>query len=407
MTKFVTVAATLTCAAGLVACSDQSQEPTALSLARPSVQTSAVKFWDVGASVGWNAIERNLLIKRRFADQNAAFRQFAYLSLAQYSAVIAAEGGRHGATRPSEQAAVAGASAAVLTYFYPDEQAFLDGQVSAQQEGAHWPGESQADFAAGEAVGRAVGAQVVAAAATDRFNDPWTGSIPVCAGCWHPNTPGLPPIHPQQGQMRPFFLASGDQFRPAPPPAFGSPEFLAALAEIRHFSDTRTHEQDSIAKFWAFPAGTFLVAGFWNSVASELIVQFHQDERKAAHTLALMNMATLDALTASHEAKYHYWLIRPTQADPLITLSIGLPNHPSYPSNHAAVSTTTALMLGSIFPSEAGRLAAMADEAGLSRLYGGIHYRFDKTAGEGIARNVAALALQLDVNGHRAFALQP
>jgi len=407
MTKFVTVAATLTCAAALVACSDQSQDPTALSLARPSVQTSAVKFWDVGASVGWNAIERNLLIKRRFGDQNAAFRQFAYLSLAQYNAVIAAEGGRAGATRLSEQAAVAGASAAVLTYFYPDEQAFLDGQVSAQQEGAHWPGESQTDFAAGEAVGRAVGAQVVAAAATDRFNDPWTGSIPVCAGCWHPNTPGLPPIHPQQGQMRPFFLASGDQFRPAPPPAFGSPEFLAALAEIRHFSDTRTHEQDSIAKFWAFPAGTSLVAGFWNSVASELIVRFHQDERKAAHTLALMSMAALDALTASHEAKYHYWLIRPTQADPLITLSIGLPNHPSYPSNHAAVSTTTALILGGIFPSEARRLAAMADEAGVSRLYGGIHYRFDKTAGEEIARNVAALALQLDVNGHRAFALKP
>jgi PAP2 superfamily protein len=256
-------------------------------------------------------------------------------------------------------------------------------------------------------VGRAVGANVVASAGTDRFNAPWTGTIPVCPGCWHPNTPGLPPIHPQQGQMRPFFMTSGDQFRPAPPPAFGSSEYLAALAEIRHFSDTRTREQDSIAKFWAFPAGTFLVAGFWNSVASDLIVQFHQDERKAAHTLALMNMAALDALTASHEAKYYYWLIRPTQADPLITLSIGLPNHPSYPSNHAAVSTTNARILGSIFPSEAGRLAAMADEAGLSRLYGGIHYRFDKTAGEEIARNVAALALQLDVNGHEAFALKP
>jgi PAP2 superfamily protein len=407
MRKFGTVAATLTCVAALVACADPSQDPTALSLAGPSLQASAVKFWEAGASVGWNAIERNLLIRRKFADQNAAFRQFAYLSLAQYNAVISAEVGRNGATHPSEQAAVAGASAAVLTYFYPDEQAFLDGQVSAQRDGAHWPGESQTDFAAGEAVGRAVGANVVASAGTDRFNAPWTGTIPVCPGCWHPNTPGLPPIHPQQGQMRPFFMTSGDQFRPAPPPAFGSSEYLAALAEIRHFSDTRTREQDSIAKFWAFPAGTFLVAGFWNSVASDLIVQFHQDERKAAHTLALMNMAALDALTASHEAKYYYWLIRPTQADPLITLSIGLPNHPSYPSNHAAVSTTNARILGSIFPSEAGRLAAMADEAGLSRLYGGIHYRFDKTAGEEIARNVAALALQLDVNGHEAFALKP
>ena len=407
MRKFVAAAATLTCAAALIACGDQPKDPTALSVAGPSLWTSAVKFWEAGASVSWNAIERNLLIRRKFADQNAAFRQFAYLSLAQYNAVIAAENGQNGATHPSEQAAVAGASAAVLAFFFPDEQAFLDGQVSAQRNGAHWPGETHTDFAAGEAVGRAVGAEVVASASADRFNDPWTGTIPLCPGCWHPNIPGLPPIHPQQGQMRPFFLRSGDLFRPAPPPAFGSPDFLAALAEIRHFSDTRTHEQDSIAKFWAFPAGTFLVAGFWNTFASDLIVQFHQDEGKAAHTLALMNMAMLDALTASHEAKYYYWLIRPTQADPLITLSIGLPNHPSYTSNHAAVSTTTALILGSIFPSEAGRLAAMADEAGLSRLYGGIHYRFDKTAGEEIARNVAALALQLDVNGHEAFALKP
>src|SRR5229473_2247200 len=96
-----------------------------------------------------------------------------------------------------------------------------------------------------------------------------------------------------------------------------------------------------------------------------------------------------------------------SQADPLITLSIGLPNHPSYPSNHAAVSTTVALVLGSIFPSESERLEGMAEEAGTSRIYGGIHYRFDKTAGEEIARNVAALALQLDVNGHEAFALKP
>ena len=406
MTTVRRVAAILACGVLLVGCENHPNDPAGLSRSDPSLRASALKFWEVGASVHWNAIERDLLIKHK-PSQNAALRQFAYLSLAQYNAVIAAEDGQVGGTHPSEQAAVAGASAAVLTYFYPDEQTFLDGQVNAQRDGEHWPGEANTDFAAGVAIGRAVGARVIASAATDRFTAAWTGTIPVCPGCWRPNSPGLPPVHPQQGQMRPFFMTSGDQFRPAPPPAFGSPEFLAALAEIRRFSDTRTREQDSIAKYWAFPAGTFLVAGFWNSFASDLIVQFHQDERKAAHTLALMNMAALDALTASHEAKYYYWLIRPSQADPLITLSIGLPNHPSYPSNHAAVSTTNALILASIFPSETGRLTAMAEEAGLSRLYGGIHYRFDKTAGEAIARNVAALALQLDVRDHEAFALKP
>ena len=108
----------------------------------------------------WNEIERDLLIGHRFSDKNAGLRQFAYLSLAQYNAVIAAQDGQDGGTHPSEQAAVAGASAAVLAYFFPYAQAFLDGQVSAQRDGAHWPGEAHTDFAAGEAVGRAVGAQV-------------------------------------------------------------------------------------------------------------------------------------------------------------------------------------------------------------------------------------------------------
>jgi len=374
---------------------------------RPArLSADAVTFREAGATIRWNEIERNLLIKHQ-PSQNAALRQFAYLSVAQYNAVIAAENGKDQSTHPRGLAAVAGASAAVLTYFYPDEQATLDAQVNAHEADPRRPGERHTDFASGEAVGRAVGAEVIASARTDRFDAVWTGTIPVCPGCWHSNSPTLPPLLPLMGQMRPFFMTTGNQFRPAPPPAFGSPAFLAALAEIRHFSDTRTHEQDSIAKYWAFGTGTSLVAGFWNGFASDLIVQFHQNERKAAHTLALMNMAALDALIASHDAKYAYWLIRPTQADPLIALSIGLPNHPSYPSNHAAVSTTNALILGRIFPSESAQLAAMADQAGESRLYGGIHYRFDKTAGEGIAEQVARLALQLDVNGRAPFALKP
>jgi hypothetical protein len=57
------------------------------------------------------------------------------------------------------------------------------------------------------------------------------------------------------------------------------------------------------------------------------------------------------------------------------------------------MSGTFAYVLGALFPADAKRLAAMADEAGESRLYAGIHYRFDKDAGLAIARHVAALAL--------------
>jgi membrane-associated phospholipid phosphatase len=105
-------------------------------------------------------------------------------------------------------------------------------------------------------------------------------------------------------------------------------------------------------------------------------------------------MATMDANIACHDAKYTYWLIRPYRADPAIITAIARPPHPSYPSDHACASGTSAYVLGGLFPADAERLAALADQAGESRLYAGIHYRFDKDAGLHIARQVAALALQ-------------
>lgn len=362
----------------------------------------ATKFWDAGASIGWNKIARDyvsgLTVK---PNQQANLRAFSYLSLAQYDAVLAAEDAKARGLRPSPQAAVAGASAVVLSYVFPAGAAGFESAVRAQAEGPRWPGEAKDDFAVGERIGRAIGAAVVASAMADRFNAVWTGSVPAGPGLWV----GTAPLLPLLGQMRPFFMTSGDQFRPPPPPAFGSQEFTTALAEVRRLSDTRTAEQLAIAQYWAGTTGS-LVAGFWNAQASDLVLRYRLDERRAAHALALSNMAAMDANIACHDAKYTYWLIRPWQADAAITTPIGRPNHPSYPSNHACVSGAMAYTLGATFPEERNRLAAMADQAGESRLYAGIHYRFDKDAGLRIARQVADLALTLDVMGRKPFAVQ-
>lgn len=105
--------------------------------------------------------------------------------------------------------------------------------------------------------------------------------------------------------MRTFFLTTAYQFRPGPPPAFGSPEYLAALAEVRFYSDNRTHEEDSIAKFWASPNGfTNAAASYSNQIATTEITKFHLDEVRATHVLAIMNIASMDAFIASHDAKY-------------------------------------------------------------------------------------------------------
>jgi membrane-associated phospholipid phosphatase len=334
--------------------------------------------------------------------QQAALRALTYVSLAQYNAVVAAEKADENDTHPSEQGAVTGASAAVLTYLFPSAATFIETQVAVQEAAPQWPGEKHTEFDAGEQIGRSVGADVVAHAQTDRFNAVWTGTVPTGPGKWISSGP---PVFPLLGQMRTFFMTSGSQFRPGPPPTFGSPEFLSALAEIRQFSDTRTAEQLRIAQFWAAPSPS-LVAGYWNEQASALIVDRHMSEREAAHAFALMNMAAMDANIASHDAKYTYWFIRPTQADPGITLAVPLPNHPSYPSNHAAVSGAAANILSHLFPSDKSHLASLAQEAAISRLYAGIHYRFDMDAGLEIARQVSDLAIEFDVHGQQPFTLR-
>ncbi|HEX5072967.1 MAG TPA: vanadium-dependent haloperoxidase [Gemmatimonadaceae bacterium] len=380
-------------------CASDSAAP----VAPPALHTDAIKFWENTATLYWSGVARELAQTYKVGQQPGT-RGLTYLSLAQYNAVIAAEQGNTGSVHPSEHAAVGGASVAVLSWLYPAEAAELELRLAANEAGDQWPGENHTDDAAGEAIGRDVGSRVVASAATDRFNLPFTGTIPVGPGFWYSAAvPPQPPIAPRLGEMRPFFMTSGSEFRPPPPPAFGSPDFLAALAEVRHFSDTRTSEQDAIAKFWAAPQGLILITSYYQIVAADLITRFHLNEREAAHTLALMNMAAMDAFIACHDGKYTYWLIRPPEADPNIVTAIPLPNHPSYPANHGCVTTGALSVLAALFPSEATNLNAMADEAAISRVYGGIHYRFDIEAGQTIGRRAAALALAKDVHGHEPF----
>jgi hypothetical protein len=343
------------------------------------------------ATLEWNRLALSMIEKHK-PNQQAALRGMAYLTLAQFGAVDAAQGQ---APKPiATLGAIAGASAVVLAYLYPADAAAFEAEVRAR-EAALEPSR-RAGFQAGETLGRAIGGKAVALARSDRFDAPWTGTVPSGPGIWFSSTvPATPPALPMLGLVQPFFMSSGNQFRPAAPPAFGSPAFQEAVAEVRGIADTRTQRQDSIAKFWAMGTGT-LIAGFWNATASEIIERERLGERDAAHALALMNTAAMDGLIACADAKFTYWLLRPSQADPAISLAIGLPNFPAYPSNHACFSGAAAYVLGALFPEDRQRLRGMAYQAGISRVFGGIHYRFDSDAGLQIAREVTRLALESD-----------
>ena len=142
-----------------------------------------------------------------------------------------------------------------------------------------------------------------------------------------------------------------------------------------------------------------------NGVAAEMIVAHHNSEREAARVLALANVSGFDVANACFDAKFAYYLIRPSQVDPLIKLSVALPNHPSYPSGHSCITGAYATVLMSLFPEESATLQAMIEEAGLARMYGGLHYRFDLLAGRELGRKVAEFVLSVAGSGHAAIPL--
>jgi hypothetical protein len=150
----------------------------------------------------------------------------------------------------------------------------------------------------------------------------------------------------------------------------------------------------------AGPTSSFAL---WNDVARQAISQRGLAEAESARALALFHLAAFDAQVACHDSKYVYWVPRPTQLDPAIRLAIGVPNHPSYPSNHACLSGTFGLVLDAQFPEAKGRYFAMGRQAGESRIYAGIHYRIDVDEGYVIARKVAARAIEVGIPADRSF----
>jgi hypothetical protein len=339
----------------------------------------------------WHATARDAIARDK-PNQQAALRLLTYLAMAQQQAAQAL-------------AASAGAS---------DSAAWdrLFDEVSARTLGGLLPAHREEVDSLAAALGRTRQAtsaperldevrriaataanDTLARATTDGFDAPWTGELPSSPQAWHSLvTPARPPHLPAMGAMQTVHLASGAALRPPAPPAVGSDAFQRALDEVRQRAGSGDKQGQARARRWEMATGA-LVAGYWDGVALDLASQHHLSGAEASRVLAQTLTASLDANIACHDAKYTYWTPRPSQADPRIRPLIGLPNHPSYPSNHSCDSGAAAYVLAAHFPTEASQLIAQAEEAGESRIDAGLHYRFDLDAGLQIARGAAAAAL--------------
>jgi membrane-associated phospholipid phosphatase len=372
-----------------------------------------VAWWNaVAPSYRWNQIALEQAL-RAGLNANMASRHLAVLHTALADAMVAAWDSKrtHDRPRPAkvdptlattvptpdspsypDESAVAGAvAAAVLGAIFPDRTAEFARLADEQAQtrllaGIAFP----SDVAAGVELGRKVAAVALERARGDGFDQPWTGSVPKQPGLWN----GEKPVMPQAAHWKPWLLASPDEFRPAPPAAFDSPERAAEMAELRAFE--RTPATNAAAMFWEVAVGGLRNFEYWNNHAGRLLLEYGQDgdTPRAARVYALLNVALYDAGVACWDAKYAYWTIRAFQLDSAFETVVKTPNHPSYPAAHACYSMTAARVLAHLFPRDAEALMRLGHESGDSRIWAGIHYPSDVEAGRGIAGQVAARAIE-------------
>ena len=242
-------------------------------------------------------------------------------------------------------------------------------------------------------------------------------------GQWSATPPKFEPaLLPWWGEVRPFALKSASEC-PAPPPLPYSEatdsRFYQEGLEVYKIATAATQEQRQFALYWADdPGKTPTPAGHWAFIATDLLKQRKATLANAAETYARLNIAMADAFIAVWNTKYTTNVIRPVTYVQLVIESnwvptlMNTPPFPEYPSGHSGQSSAAAAVLAQAFgastsfvdnthndrgwgPRSFPSFQAAADEAALSRLYAGIHFRTGVEGGKVQGRCVAAKALAL------------
>ncbi|MDQ3978777.1 MAG: phosphatase PAP2 family protein [Actinomycetota bacterium] len=398
----------------------EADELRALATQRTPEVEEKIKRWNQNPALKpWMDINIEL-VAHGVKDPPLASRGYSYTTIAIYDAVVAAWRWKYEYDRkaptgadapdpsyPSEHAAIAGAASRVLEYIFPEEpvgifdQFALEAAEARVQAGLNY----RSDVEAGLALGRAVAEKVIARAKADGADRTWDGTRPPGIGrgpeFWEP-PPGTitPPTQPLAGTWKTWILDSPSQFRAPPPPKYGSPEFLAEAREVMDVRAKLTPEQERIARFWAGGQGSALPPGQWNQVAFVYVDSAKLDTPRAARLFAGLNVALNDAALAVWDTKFTYWSPRPVNAirdlglDPNWRSLLPTPTFPSYVSGHSGYSAAAAAVLSYFFPSDAATFDAKAQEAAVSRLYGGIHFRSDNDQGAAIGKKIGDLTVQ-------------
>jgi RTX calcium-binding nonapeptide repeat (4 copies)/PAP2 superfamily len=319
----------------------------------------------------------------------------------------------------SPEAATAAAAHRVLTNLYP-AQAVIFNEVYVSSLAKIPNGKAKED---GIALGQQVADGVIAWRSTDGANKTVTYTPKTDLGSWVPTPPAFAAgLAPEWPGVTPFAMTSGSQFRPSGPPALDSAKYAEEFNYVKEIgkidSLTRTPDQTAIAKFWANGAGTFTPPGHWNQIAEEASSLTGQSLEDSARLFALLNITLADAAISCWDTKYHYNFWRPitairqadtdnnpnTTADAQWTPLLATPPFSEYTSGHSTFSGVADAVMSSVFGSDYGfgdrgdrtinslrtfeNFSEAADESGISRLYGGIHFMSANVDGLNAGRNL-------------------
>lgn len=327
----------------------------------------------------------------------------------------------------SKEAAAATAAHDILLSIYPDQKSVLDTALETSLAAIVDDEAKVKGIALGnEAAEGVIQLRANDGAAVKEFYRPYT-----MAGVY---VPTIVPLFSTIGGSTPWVMASGSQFRPAPPPALDSETWTRDLNEIRGVgardSSSRTAEQTAIGRFW------FLVGPrSYNPIVRQAAMAKGLDVVDCARLFALTSISGYDALVAVFDAKYHYNFWRPITAirNADITQNAATPRdgswlplgdtpvHPEYPCAHcitsAAISTVLATVVGDEFgefsltsPTAPGvlrkwtRLRDYSDEVADARIYAGFHYRFSTIVGKDMGRKIGELTVATQLRGLEASA---
>ncbi|HEY0818021.1 MAG TPA: DUF3455 domain-containing protein [Rhizobacter sp.] len=356
----------------------------------------------------WNVIAGDTIINAKIGTPPAN-RVIAFVQTAVYDAVVAA------GTTANVDAAVAAANRVTLVKLLPSQETAVN--TAYQAALAKLPdGPAKA---AGIAAGEKAAAAVLARRLDDGAATPERYRPHAAAGAY---VPTAAVAAPQWVQRKPWNLASPGQFRPGPPPALTSAQWVRDYEEVRALgakaSTKRSVEQTEIARFWEYS-----LPPVYHAVLRSVAQQPNRTVAQNARLFAVASQAMDDGLIAGLEAKYHYNFWRPVTAirngdldqhdgTPLEAgwaSLIDAPLHPEYPSTHSILAG----VITGVLQAEGGNLPVLstssptaggatrkwktvddlAREISVSRIYAGIHFRTATEVGLVMGKQIGSQAV--------------